>query len=283
MSNKMVLTQNKDSYSDQDEIQNEYNNFIKESVLNGKYFQDGREWYIFKYITPICDRAMLIICLALVSVILYMVQLMGSSMYPIKVSQAIFIPPQDLSLYQVSIANIRPKRGEANFDPEIQTFDESILKYLISGYVKNRESFDFRNSLVEDVNKKFNQIKSNSTFREYKNFQLIMSKNNKNSPIHNFGKNIKKEISINSIKFIRQEGRNAFEKALFYIANSPPLEADVDFTATTTTVNDINEKNNAYERFLVKIKYDYQQIFKNDKQPSVGFNVNQYVLYRIKN
>jgi hypothetical protein len=48
-------------------------------------------------------------------------------------------------------------------------------------------------------------------------------------------------------------------------------------------VNDINEKNNVYERFLVKIKYDYQQIFKNDKQPSIGFNVNQYVLYRIKN
>ena len=60
MSNKTVLTQN----SDQDEIQNEYNNFIKESVLNGKYFKDGREWYIFKYITPICDRALLIISIA---------------------------------------------------------------------------------------------------------------------------------------------------------------------------------------------------------------------------
>jgi type IV secretory pathway component VirB8 len=283
MSNKTVLTHNKETYSDQDEIQNEYNNFIKESVMNGKYFKDGREWYIFKYITPICDRALLIISIFTVFIIIYMIQTIGSSMYPIKVSQAIFIPPQDLSLYQVSIAHIKPKRGDPNFDPEIQTFDESILKYLISNYIKNRESFDFRSGLVEDVNKKFNQIKSNSTFREYKNFQLIMSKNNKNSPIHNFGKNVKKEISINSIKFTRKEGRNAFEKALFYIANSPPLEADVDFTAITTSINDINEKNKIYERFLVKIKYDYQQIFKNDKQPSIGFNVNQYVLFRVKN
>ena len=283
MSNKIVSTQNKESYSDQDEIQNEYYNFIKESVLNGKYFKDGREWYIFKYVTPICDRALLSISIIVIFIILYMIQAMGSSMYPIKVSQAIFIPPKDLSLYSISISNIKPKRGEANYDPEVQTFDESVLKFLILNYIKNRESFDFRAGLVEDVNKKFNQIKSNSTFREYKNFQLIMSKNNKNSPIHNFGKNIKKEISINSIKFIRKEGKNAFEKALFYIANSPPLEADVEFTASTTTVNDINEKNYSYEKFLVKIKYDYQQIFKNDKQPSIGFNVNQYVLYKVKN
>jgi hypothetical protein len=44
----------------------------------------------------------------------------------------------------------------------------------------------------------------------------------------------------------------------------------------------MNEKDYKYERFLVKLKYDYQQIFKNNRQSSVGFTINQYSLYRMK-
>lgn len=274
--------QNHENYLEEDEIKNEYNEFIKESVLNGQYFKDARDWYIFRYITPICDRALLMTMIIVICSTLYTVKIIGDSIFPLVVSQAIFIPPNDPTIYETKLIKIRPKKNEANFDPEVQTFDESILKYLIVNHVKVRESFDFSKGKIEDVNKKFSHVKNNSTFREYKNFQAIMSKDNKNSPIHYFGKNVKRTIAINSIKFKRREGRNAIEKALFFIANTPPLEADVDFTTTTISTNDINEKDYKYERFLTKIKYDYQQIFKNTRQSSVGFTINQYALYRMK-
>jgi type IV secretory pathway component VirB8 len=281
MSNKNSQ-QNHENYLEEDEIKNEYNEFIKESVLNGNYFKDARDWYIFRYITPICDRALLGILIIIICSTLYTIKIIGESIFPLVVSQAIFIPPNDPTIYETKLTKIRPKKNEANFDAEVQTFDESILKYLIVNHIKNRESFDFRKGKIEDVNKKFSHVKNNSTFREYKNFQAIMSKDNKNSPIHFFGKNVIRNITINSIKFKRREGKNAIEKALFYIANSPPLEADVDFTTTTIFINDINEKDYKYERFLVKIKYDYQQIFKNTQQPNISFTINQYSLYRMK-
>ena len=281
MSNKN-LQQNHENYLEEDEIKSEYNEFIKESVLNGQYFKDARDWYIFRYITPICDRALLATMIIVIFCTLYTIKIIGESIFPLVVAQAIFIPPNDPTIYETKLTKIKPKKNEANFDAEVQTFDESILKYLIVNHIKDRESFDFRKGRIEDVNKKFSHIKNNSTFREYKNFQAIMSKDNKNSPIHFFGKNVIKNITINSIKFKRREGKNAIEKALFYITNSPPLEADVDFTSTTISTNDMNEKDYKYERFLVKLKYDYQQIFKNDRQSSVGFTINRYSLYRMK-
>jgi type IV secretory pathway component VirB8 len=281
MSNKNSQ-QNHENYLDEDEIKSEYNEFIKESVLNGQYFKDARDWYIFRYITPICDRALLATMIIVICSTLYTIKIIGESIFPLVVAQAIFIPPKDPTIYETKLTKIKPKKNEANFDAEVQTFDESILKYLIVNHIKDRESFDFRKGRIEDVNKKFSHIKNNSTFREYKNFQAIMSKDNKNSPIHFFGKNVKRNITINSIKFKRRQGKNAIEKALFYITNSPPLEADVDFTSTTISINDMNEKDYKYERFLVKIKYDYQQIFKNDRQSSVGFTINQYSLYRMR-
>ena len=88
---------------------------------------------------------------------------------------------------------------------------------------------------------------------------------------------------IDFIKFKRKEGKNIFEKALFFIANSVPLEAEVEFTTLLKSTNDLNYTSSKYEKYLVKIKYDYQPIFKNDNQSTIAFTVTQYILYKIKN
>jgi len=282
MLDKKKFTQNTEESFDELEIQNEYNKFVKNAVTNDSYFKDAKDWYIFRYVNPICDRTILLIAILVLFSLFYIIKNITSSLYPITISQPIFVESKDQNLYQTKIIKVKPKKGEQNYDSEIQTFDESILKYLIVNYIKDRESFDFRKGLVDDVNKKFNHIKSNSSYREYKNFQAIMSKNNKNSPIHYFGKNVMRDVKIINFKFKRREGKNAFEKAIFYIANSPPLEAEIDFLTLTVSVNDLNEKEYKNERFIAKITYDYQQIFKKDKQNTIGFTVNQYVLYKFK-
>ena len=282
MSNKDLKHINNSTIED-DEARREYNEFIKKNVLNGQYFKDGHDWYIFRYITPICDRAILFVALLILLIVIYTVKIMGDSLFPLVVSQPIFASAKDPTIYQTKIVKLKPRKGEKDFDQQVQTFDESILKYLISNYIINREGFNFKDAEIEDVNKKFRFIKSNSTFREYKNFQSIMSKDNKNSPIHNFGKNVEKSVTIDFIKFKRKEGKNVFEKALFFIANSVPLDAEIEFTTLLKSTNDLGDTKKQYEKYLVKIKYDYQPIFKNDKQPTIGFTITQYTLYKVRN
>ena len=163
MSNKNSQ-QNHENYLEEDEVKSEYNEFIKESVLNGQYFKDARDWYIFRYITPICDRALLATMIIVIFCTLYTIKIISESIFPLVVSQAIFVPPKDPTIYETKLTKIKPKKNEANFDAEVQTFDESILKYLIVNHIKVRESFDFRKGRIEDVNKKFSHIKNNSTF-----------------------------------------------------------------------------------------------------------------------
>ena len=263
----------------------DYNQFIKESVNDGDFFKDSRDWYLFKYVSPISDRAFLIVTLICLISLIYITKTMGDSLFPLKVNQPIFIPKKNYEEGATSakIIKLKPKNNEQNFDPEVQNFDDSILKFLLINYVKNREEFDFSKSNIEDVNKKFNRIKSNSNLREYKNFQAIMSKDNKNSPIQFFGKNVKKTITLDSIKFYRPKPKNLGQKILFFIANATPLEADIRFSSTTKIVDEFGTEKKTYEVFLAKIKYDYQPIFKNDSQTKIGFSVNKYVLYKVKN
>jgi type IV secretory pathway component VirB8 len=264
------------------EVKAKYNEFIKENITSGQFFKDGRDWYIFRYVNPICDRTTLIIGALILLITIYLIKNIVDSMFPLVISQPIFVSPRDPTIYQTKIVKLKPRKGEADFDQEVQTVDEAIIKYLLLVYIKDRESFDFSKGETDVVNKKFNRIKTNSTFREYKNFQSIMSKENKDSPIHFFGKNVVKKIFFRSIAFKRKEGRNMFEKALFYIANSAPLEAEVTFLTEVKSIDDLGQIEKKYQTYLAKIKYDYTPVYKNDKQPSVAFNVNQYILYKVK-
>ena len=213
---------------------------------------------------------------------IYLIKSIIDGLFPLVISQPIFVSPKDPTIYQTKIVKLKPKKGEADYDKEVQTVDEAIIKYLLLVYIKDRESFDFRKGETEVVNKKFNRIKTNSSFREYKNFQSIMSKENKDSPINYFGKNVVKKIFFKSISFKRKEGRNVFEKALFFIANTVPTEAEVTFLTEVKSIDDLGQIEKKYQTYLAKIKYDYTPVYKNDKQPTVAFNVNQYILYKAK-
>ncbi|NBX53141.1 MAG: hypothetical protein EBT63_05790 [Proteobacteria bacterium] len=273
-------------YIEDKEEQIEYCNLVKESVDSGKYFKDALDWYHLRYITPICDRAYLILTILLLFFMIYVVKTMSDSIFPLVVQQPIFTSAKnayaDKDRFSPRIVKLKPRQGEAGFDPRIENFDDSVIKYLLINYVQDREQFDFRKAKIEDVNKKFNRIKNNSNFREYKNFQIFMSKENPSSPIRFFGKNSKRDIKVTSLKFYRRQPKNFAEKIIFFIANTIPTEADVSFAATTTTVDEIGNIKKVNEEFLVKIKYDYQPIFKNDTKSNITFNVNQYVLYRVK-
>jgi type IV secretory pathway component VirB8 len=266
---------------DQEEV-DEYFQFIKSSVADNSYFKDALDWYFFRYVTPICDRSLLIFGAVIAAVVLFFLTQMIKSAFPLVQEAPIFIRSLDQSLYFPNLVKLKPKKGEFGYDPEITTVDEAVAKYLLSLYVKDREGYDFSKAEVEAVNNKFNHIRNLSADNEYRSFQLIMSKNNSDSPINYFGQNVVKSIKIDSVKFIRNEPQDFGSRARKYLSIKIPAEAEVRFSAITKTADDNNETlKEEKENYVVKIKFAFSGV-KKDEQGTLNFTINSYKLYKVK-
>lgn len=223
---KLDTSSNSQFINEQDDLDQYYSD-IKTNIDSGKYFKDAFDWYSFRYVYQICDRAYLVMISILLLSLIYVVKSMSDSLFPLVVSQPIFVSATKNPDLVQRIVKLKPRKGEPNFDPFVENFDDSIIKYLLKNYVINREKFDFKDGRVEEINKKFNRIKSTSNFREFKNFQKYMSKDNPSSPIKLFSKNAYRDVIISEVKFYRPNPKNFAEKIVFFIANAIPYESDV--------------------------------------------------------
>ena len=156
--------------------QQEYNDFVKSLVRDGSYFKDARDWYIFRYVQPVCERTMLFFITIISGFVTYVLVMTILNSLPIKQEVAVIIRPKDQSLY---FSVITPLRDSA----ELKNIDEAVSKYLLAEYIKKREGYDFRRTNIEALNNQMNYIKNNSSIQEYRDFQAFLSKNNPNSPI----------------------------------------------------------------------------------------------------
>lgn len=260
----------------------EYFEFIKASVANESYFKDALNWYFFRYVTPICDRTLLIFGSIIAAIVLYFLVQMIQNAFPLIVREPLFLRSKDQSRYFPNLIALKPKKNSKGYDPAIKTVDEAILKYLLLVYVKDREGYDFSKAKIEDVNDKFNRIRNTSSSSEYQIFQLVMSKDNPNSPINDFGQSIAKEIIAESVSFIREDPKNLTQKALLYLSNKIPTEAEVRFVAVKRNFDPYGEQRDEQERYLAKIKFSFNGASKNDKETNLGFVVNEYKLFKIR-
>lgn len=259
-----------------------YFDFIKASTRNGVYFKDALNWYLFRYVSPICDRTMLIFGAAVAAFVLYFLIQLVQNTFPLVVHTPLFIKSYDQSKYFPQLVALKPRKGQDGYDPDIKTVDEAYAKYLLSYYVKDREGYDFSNAEIDEVNKKFNHMRNLSSANEYRNFQAIMSKDNPNSPIRNFGLNITKTVEIDSVKFSREEPKDLAAKARQYLSNKIPTEAEVRFAITTKVTNDDDTSTSTKERYLAKITFSFDGVNKDSKTGTLNFSVNGYTLFKVK-
>jgi type IV secretion system protein VirB8 len=252
--------------------QKEYNDFIKASVADGSYFKDARDWYILRYVYPVCERTILFFIASFAGVIFYILAATISSSLPIKQEVPIIIRPTDQSKYFPVIKKLKDS-------VELRNVDEAVSKYLIAEYIKKREGYDFRKTNLEDLNKQLKYVKNNSSLQEYSNFQNFLSKDNKNTPINYFGRDFQRIVDIDSVTFVTQNVGTLIEKARDFVKAEVPSEVSVRYRVTTK----INSVNVSSERYLVKIKFKFSGI-KADKGPDskLDFMVIGYKIYKIK-
>jgi len=260
----------------------EYFDFVKASVADKSYFKDGLDWYCFRYLKPVCDRTFLIFGSLISVVIFYFLIEMIKSSYPLVEKKPIIVYAKDQTTYFPNLVELKPKDDELNYDPNIKTIDQALSKYLVGFYIKERESFDFSAGTLDSVNKKFNRIRNLSTLEEYRAFQLFMSKDNPNSPIQYFGKNVTRTVTIDSVRFIDQAVESDFaSKAKDFLVNKIPTYAEVRFTTTTKTMKSEYESEDVREKFLVKVDFLFEGANKEQKG-DLNFVVKEYKLFRVR-
>jgi type IV secretory pathway component VirB8 len=257
----------------------EYHEFIKASVEDGSYFKDALDWYFFRYLTPICDRTLLIFGAMVAAVVLFSLFTMIEGAFPLVQHIPVFIKSKDQSLYFPNLVSLKPRQDKPGYDRDIKTVDEAVAKYLSAFYVKDREGFDYSAAEIEMVNNKFTRMRNLSSLDEYKNFQVIMSKYSPDSPINKFGQNIKKIITIESVKLIKAQSKNFTDQAMDLILVQLPKESEVRFTATVRTRTDDGIKEEK-ESYVAKLNFDFDGINKDEKANSLNFVVTSYKLFK---
>lgn len=257
--------------------QKEYNEFIKESVKDGSYFNDARDWYIFRYVLPICERSVLFFLALLSGITSYSLFLILENSLPMKEMVPITIVAKDTSLYFPVIKKLRDAE-------DLRSVDEAVVKYLLIKYLKEREEYDFRSANIEELNNKFSAIKNNSSADEYKSFQNFMSKDNAISPIYNFGKNITRTITIDSVNFKRMEITSIADRAKDFMSMDLPGEVEIRYKATIAEGGKISSQN-----YLTKISFKFSGIEQkksklaenNSPKKKLDFTVISYKTYKV--
>lgn len=258
------------------EERKEYYDFVKNSAAEGSYFKDALDWYLVRYVNPLCDRTIMV-CVALIAVIsLYNLSQIFNLAFPLVQKVPIVIRAKDNSRYETFI---RPLK-DAN-DRSALTVDEAVAKYLLAVYVNERESYDYRKGDVNDVNRKFTHMKNTSSSKEYKSFQAFMSKDNPDSPANNFGRNIYRNAEIQSVNFIKKDANDYYGKLRNLLRIDSVSEAEVRFTIVTKEVTD-EKALETRENYLAKINFDFTGVNRDAKSGNVDFAVTNYKLFKVK-
>jgi len=280
-------------YNEGDELAKEYLQYVKASVDSGVYFKDATDWYLFRYLSPICDRTKLLIGTVLAIIVVYSLYEVIDSSFPLVEEKPIFVWEKDVSRYFPYLIKLKPKEGEEDYDANILSVDEAVLKYLVKLYVSERESFEFIKfdtiiQLNSELTRKRNYIEEQSSLEEYNNnYRLVISNRSPRSPINFFGKQISKIVDIDSIKIVKEQYGDFAEQAKNFLSYSVPEKAEVIFNIVTTDYEDEFNPVTVKERFLAKLEFSFDgaklEKFKSDNdRQKLNFKVSKYRLFKIK-
>lgn len=262
---KIIFMDKPNNYDNFDE---NYKESIKYSVEKGKYFKEAFDWYSNTYLRPIVDRTFFVFMSIMGIVIIYYVISLVFMILPLKEDIYITIKEKDLTKYETSIIDLSKNSISSSSD-------EQILQYLITNYVIERETHNYKSANIFNVNEKLAKIKNTSSKDVYNNFKYFMSSEYKDGPYYYFGKDIETEVQINSFKFVRIKRDNLISKLIDYFnVNLMPIKAEVEYTLTTKIGDNITKQKRKAVLSFKFVGIDYNEASK--KYSNVSFIVTSY-------
>ncbi|MCE3254998.1 MAG: virB8 [Rickettsiaceae bacterium] len=255
------------------EEQKEYNDFIKASVEDGSYFKDALDWYLLRCVQPVCERTMLFFIAIVTGFISYVLIIAIINALPIRQQVPIVVRAKDQSRYFPVIKKLKDS-------DQLKNIDEAVAKYLLTGYIQKRESYDFRKSDIQALNNRLNYIKNNSSAQEYAQFQSFLNKDtNPESPLTYFGKDFQRLVDIDSVKFSTKSDDASSEQNNYLVFEEVPVNAQISYTLTTK----INSVTTSTQKYLAKISFKFSGVATERKPNSkLDFIVTSYKIYKVK-
>lgn len=157
-------------------MSDEYFKEVTEMVRSGQYFQEAREWYQHKYLSPVVERAYFILLSFLTLIIIILAFTTLASFFPLKMHKPVFAKINDPTT-QYTEFKVLGNRADVEEDPHPQ-----VQKYLLKKFLDAYESYDFRKDFQRmRRNENFvKQLANEDVLNEYKGY---VSTNNPDSPI----------------------------------------------------------------------------------------------------
>lgn len=280
-------------YRDGDELAKEYLEYVKDSVKTGVFYKDSLDWYLFRYLSPLCDRTKLFVSTILAIIVVYALYDVIDNSFPLVKQQPIFVWEKDASKYFPHLKVLKPKEGDEGYDSNIKSVDEAILKYLLTLYVTERESFNFNEfrSIVDlnyELTRKRNYIEEQSSLDEYNNnYRKIISDSNPLSPINMFGTKVNKNVEIESVLLIKEEFGDFASQAKNFLNYNMPTKADIVFSLVNTDYSIEFKPVTTRQKFMAKIEFSFdgasiENSMNGDDNEPLNFKVTKYRLFKIK-
>ena len=169
---------------------------IAKKIKDLSYFEDAKAWYFQKYVVPIFERSLIIlIAIAAVS----MLALVGFNIRTMMVipERIPFIIYVENSLTQFS--HIQPL-GNKETTPQ-----QAVSRYLITDYVRTRETFIPSKMDSKHYPHIVKKIKSSSSKAVLNEFKGYMSNMNPYSPFIRYHDNITRDITITKFQFLSND------------------------------------------------------------------------------
>lgn len=225
------------------------NRSISNYVKSGQYYLDARKWYVNKFIFAVTQRSYIILfaCFFLTALIILGVYYQSNNPAPTDLT---YISPSPDVAKSYSV--IFPA-GDPTDNPQTQ-----ITKYMLSIYVRTRESYKFGN-----IKEQLEFVRNMTVPGEYEQYNLSMSINNPSSPLMLYQDANVKEVDIKDVKIVNADLQNG--QAVVYFVSS----------LRNLATNHIDSQDMVA---LMKFKIDNIENLLNSKTKKLSFIVTNYNL-----
>lgn len=241
---------------------------IRQSVADGSYFNNTKQWFDEVYHRPIGERSFYIMIMFLSAVTIFFSTITYFSMQPLKRTIPYTIYSKDIA---EELPNIKPLRKVPAEDLNL-----AIARFLITNYVTERENYRYD---VVKLEWQFNRVRSTSGEAEFKRYQQTINPENPSSPFTKYGRNGTREVAI-------------YKLSMDLAAN--PQKATVYYTTTVRHNKKIQTNNwvaNITFRFpKLTVDQDTNEVMQWDLKKNtfevaeqIDFRVGQYMVQELIN
>ncbi len=211
---------------------------IRQSVASDEYFSKSKQWFDEVYHRPIAERTFFVMLMLLSVLTIFFSTITYFSMQPLSRTIPYTIYSDDIASEIPLIKKLRKTPGE--------DINLAIGRFLVSNYVKERESYRYD---VVRLEWQMNRVQQVSGKAERNRYSQWMNAKNPASPFNKYGQNGIREVSIYDIKL------DAF---------SYPGRATVYFT-TDVTNNKTKQRNN----WVANMTFRFPQLTVNQESNEV--------------